>query len=351
MTGSRTLLALAPVIVLAFAVPARTVGQERYEVSGAHVAIFNLAGEVQVGSTAGSAVSVNVTRGGGDAGRLEIQTGEVGGRATLRVHYPSDRIHYDPQGWNGNTTLRVRSDGTWGEHETRGGDRVRISSRGGGLDAHADLRIGVPRGQRVDIYLAVGHITAENVDGEIRLDTSAGAVEAGTMSGSLVIDTGSGSVQVDGMAGNLDVDTGSGSVRVSEVTADALRIDTGSGSVSARDVAAGSVDLDTGSGGITLLNATASDVRLDTGSGSIEAELTKDVDRLVVDTGSGGVTLRLAEELGARLHVETGSGGIDVDFPLTVTHRARDELDGTIGDGNGSIDIDTGSGSVRIRRL
>ncbi len=342
--------ATAAFLFIALAHPAAASAQEGYQVSGEHVAVFNLAGQLQVAATGGSAVTVAVTRAGADADQLEIRTGDVGGRQTLRVVYPSDRVHYDPDGWNGSTTLRVRRDGTWGDRD-RGGERVRISTRPGGLDAHADLTVGIPRGQRVDIYLGVGRITAENVDGDLRLDTSAGAVSASDMSGRLVIDTGSGSVDVDGMAGDLDVDTGSGGVRVVGVTADALRIDTGSGSVDARDVASRSLEIDTGSGGITLLSATASDLALDTGSGSVEAELTKDVDRLVVDTGSGSVVLRLAQDVGARLHVETGSGGIHVDVPLTITHHARDELDGTIGDGRGSIEIDTGSGSVRIRGM
>jgi DUF4097 and DUF4098 domain-containing protein YvlB len=109
--------------------------------------------------------------------------------------------------------------------------------------------------------------------------------------------------------------------------------------------------IDTGSGGIDLLRSGARDVRLDTGSGSVEAELGTVIDRLVVDTGSGSVSLRLPENLGATLEIETGSGGIEVDFPVAITRRARDELRGTIGDGRGRITIDTGSGSVRIRRM
>ncbi len=346
----RAMRLMTSTVALAIALP--LTAQESYTVAGNDIAIYNLAGEVTVTGASGRAVTVEVRRGGSDGGELDVEVGELNDRQTLRVLYPSDRISYDAGRQGGSTTLRVRSDGTWGHDDGSWfgrGDRVRISSRRGGLEAHADLHVGVPEGQRVAIHLAVGVITASNVSGDILLDTHAGGVGARDMTGRLMVDTGSGAVEVIGMDGDLGIDTGSGRVRVANVTGDDLGIDTGSGSVEADGVAARRILIDTGSGSVTLRRASAPDVRLDTGSGSVEAELADRIDHLVVDTGSGSVTLRLSGELDATLAIETGSGGIDVDFPIMVTHRSRDELHGTVGNGNGRIIIDTGSGGVRIR--
>lgn len=345
-------MAWTAALAAALAVPAGLTAQDSYTVRGDQVAIYNLAGVVELVGGSGSAVAVQVTRGGDDGDRLDVQVGEVDGRQALRVIYPSDRVVYSAGRWGGRTDVRVRSDGTWGDGGWLSrGDRVRVSSRGSGLDAHADLRVEVPRGQTIDIYLAVGRITASNVDGRVRLDTHAGGVEARSMAGSLIVDTGSGSVEVVGVDGDLEVDTGSGNVRVSDVTGDDVGVDTGSGSVDADGIRARRVEIDTGSGQIELRQSEARDILLDTGSGSVMAELESDIDRLEIDTGSGSVTVRFPEELGAAVDIETGSGGIDVDFPVMTTHRSRDELRGTIGDGEGTIVIDTGSGSVRIRRM
>lgn len=338
------------VTALTLLAPAVLAAQESYSVRGDRVAVYNLAGEVEVVGGSGGEVAVRVTRGGDDGDRLDVQVGEIRGRQTLRVMYPADRVRYAGSRWGGSTELRVRDDGTWGGDWGRG-ERVRVSSRGSGMDAWADLRIEVPRGQEIDIYLAVGRITASNVDGRIRLDTHSGGVEARGMAGYLNVDTGSGSVEVAGMDGDLEVDTGSGGVWVRDVTGEALGIDTGSGGVEADGVSARSINIDTGSGSIELRRSAARDIRLDTGSGSVTAELTTDIDRLIVDTGSGGVTIRLPEGLGAEVDIETGSGGIEVDFPIMATRRSRDELRGRIGDGDGLIEIDTGSGGVRIRRM
>ena len=184
--------------------------QERFNVGGDHVAVYNLAGEVDVVGTTGGDVTVEVRRAGADASQLRVEVGEIGGGVeALRVIYPADRIVYDDgPGWGGSSELRVRPDGTWGGGEgwRNSGDRVRVSGRGSGLEAHADLRIGVPRGQRVDIYLAVGRITAENVEGRILLDTHSGGIIARSMRGFLRADTGSGEVEVAGMEGDLEVD-------------------------------------------------------------------------------------------------------------------------------------------------
>ena len=349
---SPTRLALGALALSALAF-SPAAGQERYDVGGDHVAIFNLAGEITLTGTSGGAVTVAVRRGGADAEQLRVDVGDVGGVQALRVIYPSDRVVYDRGGWGGNTEVRVREDGTWDDREQwRGrGDRVRVSSRGSGLDAHADLSIGVPRGQRVEIFLAVGRISAENVDGRVLLDTHAGGVVARSMSGFLSVDTGSGSVEVLGMQGDLEVDTGSGSVRVADVSGSEIGVDTGSGGVEATGLTASRIEIDTGSGGIDLLRSAARDVRLDTGSGSVEAELSGEVENVEVDTGSGSVTLRLPESLSATVAIETGSGGIEVDFPIAITRRSRDELRGQIGDGAGRIVVDTGSGSIRLLRL
>jgi hypothetical protein len=322
--------------------------QDAYRLSGGEIAIYNLAGQVEVVGGSGSEVIVEVATGGSDAAQLSVQTGEIDGRETLRVIYPSDRVVYDADGWSGNTQLSVHADGTFGNG--RGGDRVRVSDSGSGLEAHADLRIVVPQGKDVSVYQAVGEISATGVSSDLRLDTHSGAVIARGIRGDVLVDTGSGSVEVEDITGEVSVDTGSGSVTVNQVEGGRVNVDTGSGRVRGSGITAGSVHVDTGSGGVELARVGSADVYVDTGSGSVEVELLQDIDRLEVDTGSGSVTVRMPADAGASIEVSTGSGGIDVDLPVQVQSVRRDHLRGVIGDGQGSIVIDTGSGSIRLLR-
>ena len=75
-----------------------------------------------------------------------------------------------------------------------------------------------------------------------------------------------------------------------------------------------------------------------------------DVDEMSVDSGSGDVTLRIPESLGARLDVDAGSGGVESEMSIKVTAYESDRLVGTIGDGKGSIRIESGSGTVHLRQ-
>lgn len=329
------------------AAPVAAQNQERFVLGGGPAAVYNLVGEIDVVAGTGSDVVVEVMRGGRDGDALRMEVGDVGRRRALRVIYPDNRISYPRMSRGSRTTIRVNQDGTF--FHDRGGERVTISG-GGGLEAYADIRVLVPPGQSIEVYLGVGRAAARGVEGDVLLDLASASAEAEDINGTLRIDTGSGRVDVRGIQGDAFIDTGSGSVDAFSVSGRELAIDTGSGRVTVDQATVDRLDVDTGSGSIRVRDTAAPSARLDTGSGSVQVELQTDVDDLVVDTGSGSVTLEVPEDLGAELEIDTGSGGINLDIPVMVTRRERDYLRGSIGDGRGSIRIDTGSGSIRIRR-
>ena len=362
--------------VLALAPPRVLPAQEVERIRGSEVAVYNLAGRAEIVRGEGADVVVRVSRGGKDAGRLCVETGEVRGRQTLRVVYPGDEIVY-PEFGGSRKNLIVADDGTFPDGVSAllallgwGGDRVTIRGSGGdGIEAWADLVIEVPVGQRAAVYLGAGTIEARGVDGRLDLDMGPGSVTATAMAGALAIDTSAGTVRVSGMGGNLSVDTGSGSIDVENLTAGAkveldtgsggidvknvtgsgeVELDTRSGDVSARAVQARRLIVDTGSGSVKLKGVASPDIAVDTGSGSVELELLTDVDALKVDTGSGSVTVSVPSDLGGTMEIDTGSGGIEPDIPVQVRSASRDHLRGLIGDGRGRIVIDTGSGSVHL---
>ena len=325
---------------------------ERRTIPGDDVAVYNIAGVLRVEGGTSSEVSVEVTRGGADASKLTIATGRIGSRETLRVIYPDRRIVYrqgDFQRWRSRTTLRVNDDGTFNDHNDDGRS-VDIVASGDGLEAHADLRVVVPRGKRISVFLGVGEAKIENVDGDLRVDVSAAPVTATHTRGKLLLDTGSGEVKVTDAQGEIDLDTGSGSVEVMNIRGRYLKMDTGSGRVRGSDIAVEELEMDTGSGGVRLGQVQSKRVKLDSGSGSVELDLRSDVDEVRIESGSGGVTLGIPESLGAAIRIDTGSGGIDTDIPIQVKKAEHSFLSGTIGDGKGEISIETGSGGVRLKR-
>jgi hypothetical protein len=159
--------------------------------------------------------------------------------------------------------------------------------------------------------------------------------------------TGSGSITVDGIRGPVSAETGSGSVTVSKVS-DEVRAHTGSGRMEMDEIQ-GNVDAHTGSGTIR-----ASGIRgrivADTGSGGVQVEQTGS-GNIRAHTGSGGVTVRTPAQGSFELRAHTGSGQITVDRPMTVQGTiGKHDLTAKVGGGGNTIvDVQTGSGSIRIQ--
>lgn len=336
-----------PLALLALA--AGPLAGQRYALDGDRVSVYNLAGSVRVEPGGGGNVTVEVDRGGPDADRLSVERGTVDGRRALWVVYPGDRVVYPEMGRGSTVRLRMDGDGLWGRRVRRGRE-VTVAGRGSGIEAHADLVVRVPAGRDVAVYLAAGRVEVSNVRGRLLVDTHSASVAVSGTEGALTVDTGSGSVAVRDAEGDLVVDTGSGAVTLSSVRGGRVLIDTGSGGVRGSGIAARSLEVDVGSGRVNLTGVAADDAVVDTGSGSVVLGLTRDARSVVIDTGSGSVDLIVPDDFGATLEIDTGSGGIDVDVPVEVRRSSRGDFVGRIGDGDGRVLIDTGSGRVRIRR-
>jgi DUF4097 and DUF4098 domain-containing protein YvlB len=323
-----------PALMTAVLAPSLNAQQpERYSVPGHEVAIYNLAGEVRVEPGPGPDVRAEVTRGGADAAKLKVLRSEIDGTQSLRFVYPADKISYSKLSHGSSTQLRVREDGTFSdnhdEERRNEGRRITISSGGGGLDAYADLRVTVPMGKQVSLYLAVGKVSVTNVEGNLSIDAASAPVTTSNTRGELNIDVGSGSVQVTQSRGELSIDTGSGQVTGTSIRSSDLSIETGSGD-------------------IQMTGLIAPQVKLNTGSGAVTADVSGELWNLSVETGSGDITLKVPPTIGAEVDIETSSGEIETDFEVAVTRHARDHMTGRIGDGRGKIDIETGSGGIKL---
>ena len=341
---------LAAATTLAAAAPLSAQQAERFTLPGANLAVYNLVGAIRVVGAEGGPAVAEVTRGGRDAGRLRVETGEIRGRQTLRVIYPGSEIVARDFGRYSTSRTRVNDDGTFGDGRGGPGHTVTISGDAGrdGIEAWAEITVRVPKGQKVAVHLVAGEATVTNVDGDLLVDVAAARVTTSRTRGRLTLDTGSGDVKVSDAEGELSFDTGSGDVSVTNARGRSLVLDAGSGSLTASDIAVERLGLDLGSGGARLSGVRADEISLDSGSGSVDLGLTGDVRALDIDSGSGSVTLRVPPTLGAVVEIETGSGGLETEVPMTITRRSRSELTGQLGDGQGRIRIETGSGTVRF---
>jgi len=354
----RVLLFAFGVALLSIPAAAQT---SRHVLKGDSVAIYNLVGALRVEGGSGSDVVVEVQRGGADAAKLDIQSGPLRGRETLRIVYPDDVILMPDWGRGWNTTMHVRDDGTFGDedwwegkhHDHGDGREVRITGRSrSGLEAFADLHVTVPKGKAVALYLGVGKAVVTNVDGAIRVWVASADVAADRTRGSLRIQTGSGNVDLRTASGDVGLATGSGDITAAGVDGSRLRLETGSGTITLRDGKAPDVHVETGSGDIDVTATSGDELSFETGSGDVDVALVSTFSSVHIETGSGDVTLKVPPTLGAEVDLDTGSGDIDLGgLTLQVRRIERDHVRGTLGDGKGRVSVETGSGNVHLQKL
>ena len=364
--SSQTQVARVAMMLGALLLPLMTVGAqdaERVTLTGRNIAIYNLVGSLHVTGGGSSAVAT-IRRRGSDARKLTVVTGNVDGSEALRIMYPGDRVTIpDSRNRRSRTEIRVRDDGTFGNNYNtdnnsrrrassmfNGGRRVRIGADGGGLEAAADVELRVPNGVRVRLHLGVGDVDVRGVDGDVAVDVAGATLTVSDTKGILTLDTGSGEATLTNVNGLISLDTGSGNVVAKNITSDGFIIDSGSGDVSVDGCACAKVSIETGSGGLRASEMTTKSLSLDTGSGDVVLGLRNSPDVVTIDSGSGTVTLTLPADFGATVDIDTGSGGITSDFPVTLSSKSRSEMHGRIGAGNGKLSIETGSGSVRLRK-
>ena len=342
-TFARAATSLAALSLVFAASPANAQEPERHLLHGDRITIWNLVGRATIEATTGNAVVVEVTRGGSDRRDIRIRAED----GQFSVMYPDRTIVYREGPGTFDTRLTVYREGRFTDEG--GAFPVRIRSTGGGLDAHADLRILVPRGKVVTVNIAVGMIDASNVNGDLTLRSRFSRIHVLSHAGDLTANSGAGRIQIEGATGDVRAATGSGSIELADIKSAILRASTGSGRITGRRIETERLEASSGSGGITLDVVTARNVRSTSGSGSVRLDLRQVPRDLTSRSGSGSVEVSLPSEVNAEIDITTGSGGISSEFPVTMESVRRRELRGRIGTGaDGFLRVSTGSGSVRI---
>ena len=368
---------------------------------GARIELENLAGRVSATAAPGNEfVLIATIHAGGDskaeaetlAARLDFTTDALPGVIRIKAGYPLTQYdsYYYPR-WGGadaepkligvqiNTdraSRRICGLPLFGGCRTTAkfqGTQVTVTSepRRGAAPLYADVVLQIPDGAALEASTVLGALSADGLNGAIRLGNGAGAVQTRVNTGELTIATGSGDVAIDGQTGAVRVETGSGDVTACHIRG-GMRITTGSGDVSLEEVTGAAHEVETGSGEIRLRKVSGA-LKTSTGSGEVRGdELTPDgqlsadtgsgdirldgdlaaVRNLTISTGSGDVEVNMSRPPDAQLRVDTGSGEIDVELPgLADITREHGEYRARLGQGQGKVKIETSSGDVKMRQL
>jgi beta-lactamase regulating signal transducer with metallopeptidase domain len=180
------------------------------------------------------------------------------------------------------------------------------------------------------------HTNHISIDYEIEAPADT-ALSAASGSGNIVdqgvgqgakLSTGSGNIEATGLEGGFKTETGSGNIAIDEAGDGDAKAETGSGNIEVKGVH-GALKAETGSGDIKAAGTPSSPWKIETGSGSVE-----------FSPGSAPLNL----------DASTGSGSISSDHPMAIQVSSDGhKLSGQLNGGGPDVQIETGSGDIRIK--
>jgi hypothetical protein len=314
-------VAVAVATLALFAVPALA------EVHGEFERTLQVSGHVDLQVETGSG-SIEVHRGGSNqihvVGRISANEWFGGGNAEARVK----KIESNPPIQQSGNDVRIgHIDDPELKHNISISYEVTVpentqlrSSSGSGTQSIADIA-GPLEGNA-----GSGNLKFSNIGAAVRAHTGSGSIEADGVHGNLFARTGSGSIHATNVAGGFDGQTGSGHLTLEQ---------------------SAPVHAETGSGGLELRNVKGS-LQASAGSGDVRVE-GEATGGWMVRTGSGSVQLKLPSNASFDLDAHTGSGSINLAHPVTVQGSiGRKQVKGKVGGGGVPVEVQTGSGSIRI---
>lgn len=218
--------------------------------------------------------------------------------------------------------------------EPAGGGTQRIGWKWKGIKrprwrAHVSFEIHAPGNLRFDGETHNGPLYVAGVTGDVHVVTHNGPARVMSSSGNLYVRTHNGPIEVKDAVGDVHVITHNGPLNV------------GSGE--------GRLHAETHNGQIVAAY-TGDDVTLATHNGPIVADFSQcaALDGTIT-THNGGVNVIVGENTSSDLDCRTHNGSIRCDAPLNDRNKTRRWLTGTLGDGDGNLNVATHNGSVRIK--
>jgi hypothetical protein len=273
------------------------------------------------------------------SGRVQINsgaTGEVRIHAVFRVRTwpwekPQERVadvsQHPPIEQQGNL-IRIR-------HDERSKRNVTI-----------DYTIVVPAETELRGAVGSGELDVRGIRGPARLIAGSGNITAQQIGNDTHATAGSGDIKLSDIGGDVEALAGSGDLEMRNINGE-VRAHTGSGDITIEHPT-GPVVVGAGSGDISLRDL-AGDVRVRTGSGDIAVDGNPaGTSYWELHTGSGAVTLRVPAVSSFRFYAHSNSGSIMTNLSMIVEEHAKHDLRAHVGDGKARIEVDTGSGDIRI---
>ncbi len=200
-----------------------------------------------------------------------------------------------------------------------------------------------------------GSITIAQLKGSAKVETSYGSISCENFSdGDYHLKSGNGRVALaHGSVGECDASSSYGSVVCNDVKGNPVKLSSGNGSIELSDVNARDVSLSSSYGAIRARQITATDVTAHSGNGGIEIICSDSCPadmKAEVKSGYGSINFTAPPQFAGQVRLSTDYGSVRTARPVTMSGEIdKKNISGTIGEGTGTLHLETSSGSVELK--
>jgi len=200
-----------------------------------------------------------------------------------------------------------------------------------------------------------GKINAENIEGAVSLDTSYGSITCKNVTGNNIkVKTSSGKIKLANASfGDCNAHTSYGSISSEDLKGKSVKLHSGSGSINVTGAAVKITDISTSYGRITGRKITTSELIAKSGSGNIDIDCSESTPAEIsadLITSYGSVDFQVPSNFAGKVDLSTSYGSIRTDLPITISGEiSKKKLSGTVGQGNGILNLHTSSGSITLK--
>jgi len=226
----------------------------------------------------------------------------------------------------------------------------------------------------LDLATSYGSITCKGIAGPTTLlQSSSGSITVAGLKGEAKARTSYGSITCrESSGGQLDLKSDSGSITLLNVSFEnclavtdygsvacegfkgkAIKQRSSSGAVDLTDAQADAVDLHTSYGRVAARQITTGDLLANAGSGGIDVICSESCPASLkanAKTTYGSITFKAPPQFSGEVRLSTEYGSVHTALPITVTGGIdKKNVVGRIGEGTGTIHLETASGSIELK--
>jgi len=174
---------------------------------------------------------------------------------------------------------------------------------------------------------------------------------------SVSVSTATAPITVDGVSGDIALSSDTGQITLRNVARSHVHVRGIAAPVTLTNVSAGHIDVTANSGAVQLVDVNGPKVNVGTTSGDITYKGDcSGVGSYVLTTHSGNIDLALPQTASVDLSARSVKGSVENDFPLqkkahtTFVPRAGSSFAGTSNSGSSSVELQSFSGKIRVKK-